>query len=77
MKSKNTVFDFAIVIVGLLIVHEASRFVVRVELTCPWDTKLEFSHNYKQEKYSRLWQIWLATIASDIIRWKSLSVVGS
>ena len=38
----------------LFIVHEASRFIVMVELTCPWDTNVERSHNYKQEKYSPL-----------------------
>ena len=38
----------------LFIVHEASRSIVIVELTCPWDTNVERSHEYKQEKYSPL-----------------------
>ena len=38
----------------LFLVNEASRLVVIVELTCPWDSNVDSAHNFKQEKYSPL-----------------------
>ena len=38
----------------LFLVNESDRVVVLLELTCPFDTNIERSHNYKQEKYAPL-----------------------
>ena len=38
----------------LFIFSEVSQEVVLFELTCPWDTNIVRSHNYKSEKYSPL-----------------------
>ena len=38
----------------LFLVNESAREVVLLELTCPWDTNVERSHDYKQEKYAPL-----------------------
>ena len=33
---------------------ESSREVIVFELTCPWDSNIERSHTYKEEKYPSL-----------------------
>ena len=38
----------------LFIINEVNRVIIIVELTCPWDTNVERSHQYKQEKYAPL-----------------------
>ena len=38
----------------VFIVNEVSREVVIFELTCPWDTNVERSHVFKEEKYASL-----------------------
>ena len=38
----------------LFIVNETARIAVVLELTCPWDTNIQRSHDYKQEKYAPL-----------------------
>ena len=38
----------------LFIFNEDARLAILFELTCPWDTNIEKSHDYKEEKYSSL-----------------------
>ena len=38
----------------IFIVDEASRIAVVFELTCPWDTNINRSHEYKENKYAPL-----------------------
>ena len=38
----------------LFLVNELDKVVVMMELTCPFDTNLERSHEYKREKYAPL-----------------------
>ena len=38
----------------LVIIDEVKREVVVFELTCPWDSNIERSHNHKEEKYAPL-----------------------
>ena len=38
----------------LFLVNESERVIVLLELTCPWDSNIERSHNYKEEKYAPL-----------------------
>ena len=38
----------------LFLVNETTKEIVLMELTCPWDTNIERSHNYKEEKYAPL-----------------------
>ena len=38
----------------LFIVNEVSKVAVVFELTCPWDTNIDRSHAYKEEKYAAL-----------------------
>ena len=38
----------------VFIVNEVSREVIIFELTCPWDTNIERSHVFKEEKYASL-----------------------
>ena len=38
----------------IVIVSENSLEVIVFELTCPWDTNIARSHNYKTEKYAPL-----------------------
>ena len=38
----------------LFIFNEVSRIAVVFELTCPWDTNIDRSHSYKEEKYAAL-----------------------
>ena len=38
----------------LFLVNKSARVVVLLELTCPWDSNIERSHSYKQEKYAPL-----------------------
>ena len=38
----------------IVIVSQTSQEIVVFELTCPWDTNIARSHNYKLEKYAPL-----------------------
>ena len=38
----------------IVIVNEASGEVVIFELTCPWDSNISRSHDFKEEKYAPL-----------------------
>ena len=38
----------------IFIVNESTNEVIIFELTCPWDTNIERSHTFKEEKYSPL-----------------------
>ena len=38
----------------LSLVNEAVRKAIVFELTCPWDSNVDRSHNYKQDKYAPL-----------------------
>ena len=38
----------------LFIVSESLQRVILIELTCPWDSNVQRSHAYKQEKYAPL-----------------------
>ena len=38
----------------IVIIDEDSRKLVIFELTCPWDTNVDRSHNFKEEKYAPL-----------------------
>ena len=38
----------------LFIVSENLQRAIVIELTCPWDTNIQRSHTYKQEKYAPL-----------------------
>ena len=38
----------------VFIFNELSQEVVVFELTCPWDSNIDRSHNYKSEKYAPL-----------------------
>ena len=38
----------------IFLVDEIDRIAVLFELTCPWDTNIERSHTFKQEKYAPL-----------------------
>ena len=38
----------------LFLVNESNKVIVLLELTCPWDSNIERSHNFKQEKYAPL-----------------------
>ena len=44
----------------LFVINELSKEIVIIELTCPWDSNIERSHTYKQEKY--------ATLVADLSR---------
>ena len=38
----------------IFLVNESSREVVVFELTCPWDSNIDRSHSFKENKYSPL-----------------------
>ena len=38
----------------LFIINESARLAIIFELTCPWDSNIERSHNFKEEKYASL-----------------------
>ena len=38
----------------ICIISETSQEIIIFELTCPWDTNIVRSHNYKSEKYAPL-----------------------
>ena len=38
----------------LFIVNESTNIAVLLELTCPWDSNITRSHDFKQEKYAPL-----------------------
>ena len=38
----------------VFIFNELSEEVIVFELTCPWDSNIDRSHNYKSEKYAPL-----------------------
>ena len=38
----------------IFVVNEASREVIVFELTCPWDTNIARSHDFKEAKYAPL-----------------------
>ena len=38
----------------LFIIDETLRIALVFELTCPWDSNIDRSHSYKEEKYSPL-----------------------
>ena len=39
---------------NICIVDELKRELIVFELTCPWDTNIDASHTYKEEKYAPL-----------------------
>ena len=45
----------------IFLVDENDRIAVLFELTCPWDTNIERSHTFKEEKYAPL----VADLARD------------
>ena len=38
----------------IVVIKEALKEVVVFELTCPWDSNIDRSHTYKEEKYASL-----------------------
>ena len=38
----------------IFIINETSNVAVILELTCPWDSNIARSHNFKEEKYAPL-----------------------